>query len=404
MVVWHGGKSIAAHSVFQPVLRLPRRVRSFLNEPQRQSRICEMNPKTKREPVLQLPKRVEHLLATLHRIYKDEGEHQAQKVIVNSKLRVKEDREGEFDRDYQEMFYGHSVYLDVPEGLYPTPSLERINLQERIKSDINGIKNISNEYISAVFIELEEVEDRDWRMESDVLLPRQRTTTPETAKRIWGSRGFRVFLSHKDTVKMEATRLKEGLALFGISAFVAHKDIRPTKEWQEVIENALASMDALVALLTEEFHGSDWTDQEVGYALGRGVPVISVKRGKSPYGFIAKFQALSCKWDDTPLQLAKLLIAQPRMLNCYIEALPACPGFDEGNLLSQLFPHIDELSTSQIERLMAANNEHRQLRESFGFSGEKPSLYGQGLAFHLSRITGKKFTRNETGEIEMENE
>jgi hypothetical protein len=50
---------------------------------------------------------------------------------------------------------------------------------------------------------------------------------------------------------------------------------------------------------------------------------------------------------------------------------------------------------------MAASNKNRQLRESFGFSGEKPSLHGVGLAAHLSRMTGKKFIRMETGEIEM---
>ena len=159
-----------------------------------------------------------------------------------------------------------------------------------------------------------------------------------------------------------------------------------------------------MALLTKEFHESDWTDQEVGYALGRGVPVVPVKRGRDPYGFIGKFQALSCRWDDAPLQLVKLLIKQPRLLDCYIAALPNCHSFDEGNSLSQLLPHIEELSTGQIDLLVAAYNKHRQLRESYGFSGEKPSRCGSGLAIHLSRITGKKFKGNEAGEIEIENE
>ncbi len=29
-------------------------------------------------------------------------------------------------------------------------------------------------------------------------------------------------------------------------------------------------MDALAALLTTDFHDSNWTDQEVGFAIGRG--------------------------------------------------------------------------------------------------------------------------------------
>jgi hypothetical protein len=35
---------------------------------------------------------------------------------------------------------------------------------------------------------------------------------------------------------------------------------------QNEIETALESMDAFVALLTENFHESLWTDQEVGYS------------------------------------------------------------------------------------------------------------------------------------------
>jgi len=66
-------------------------------------------------------------------------------------------------------------------------------------------------------------------------------------------------------VKKETAQLKKSLELIGVSAFVAHTDIKPTTHWQEEIENALASMDAFVALLTEKFHESPWTDQEVGY-------------------------------------------------------------------------------------------------------------------------------------------
>jgi hypothetical protein len=120
-------------------------------------------------------------------------------------------------------------------------------------------------------------------------------------QRIWGEAGYRVFLSHKTSVKRETAALKERLQPFGISCFVAHEDIRPTKAWQDEIVNALTTMDAFVALLTDDFHRSLWTDQEVGFALGRNVPIISVKLGKNPYGFIGKFQALSCDWKGAPL-------------------------------------------------------------------------------------------------------
>jgi len=150
-------------------------------------------------------------------------------------------------------------------------------------------------------------------------------------------------------------------------------------------------MDAFVALLTEGFHESDWTDQEVGYALGRSVPLIAVKLGKDPYGFIGKFQALSCKWAEAPLELAKLLIKQPRMLDALIDAVPGCGSFDNGNTLSQILPSIEVLTEKQAEKLASAFNVNSQLQGSWGFNGGKEWKFGPGLASHLTRATGKEY-------------
>ena len=47
----------------------------------------------------------------------------------------------------------------------------------------------------------------------------------------------------------------------------------------------------MCALLTEGFHESNWTDQEVGFALARGILVIPVKYESAPYGFMGRIQA-----------------------------------------------------------------------------------------------------------------
>ena len=109
-----------------------------------------------------------------------------------------------------------------------------------------------------------------------------------------------------------------------MSCFVAHKDIHPTKAWQDEIENALASMDALVALMTENSHDSDWTHQEVGFAFARGTPIIAVQLGKDPYGFIGKFQALSRSWLSAAEDIVNVLIKNDRMFSAFIQALRKC--------------------------------------------------------------------------------
>lgn len=117
---------------------------------------------------------------------------------------------------------------------------------------------------------------------------------PASPPRNWhDTKLFRLFLSHVSKDKAVATRLKDCLAPYAISGFVAHEDIHPTLEWQDEIEKALRTMDGFVAIHTVGFSASIWTQQEVGFALGRGTKIISFRMGEDPTGFISKKQALS---------------------------------------------------------------------------------------------------------------
>ncbi|MDO4462525.1 MAG: toll/interleukin-1 receptor domain-containing protein, partial [Bacteroidia bacterium] len=112
---------------------------------------------------------------------------------------------------------------------------------------------------------------------------------------MWKPGYFRLFISHVSKYKESASNLKQSLAAYGIDCFVAHEDIKPTKEWEIEIENGLFTMDALCAILAPGFLGSDWCDQEVGIALGQRKLVISIIKGEKPHGFIGKYQALKTK-------------------------------------------------------------------------------------------------------------
>lgn len=111
----------------------------------------------------------------------------------------------------------------------------------------------------------------------------------------WRSGYFRIFISHLTENKDSAAKLKVKLEKYGIDCFVAHEDIEPSKLWQTEIEKALASMDLLCAILTPDFYKSKWCDQEIGIALGRAIPTISIKKGADPHGFIGKYQAVKAK-------------------------------------------------------------------------------------------------------------
>jgi hypothetical protein len=110
---------------------------------------------------------------------------------------------------------------------------------------------------------------------------------------------FKLFISHLSNHKKKASDLQKVLKRYGISSFVAHEDIEPSKEWQNEIENALHTMDALTAILMDGFKESNWCDQEIGFALGKGVLIIPIKKDINPYGFIGKYQAIQATKDKT---------------------------------------------------------------------------------------------------------
>jgi hypothetical protein len=120
---------------------------------------------------------------------------------------------------------------------------------------------------------------------------------PGTDAKLWRNmflegRAFRLFISHTHQHKVDVAALKTALVRHGVIGFVAHEDIEPAAEWQQKIEQALRSCDALLAYLTDDFIESKWTDQEVGVAFGAEKLVVPVRMGVDPYGLIGKLQGV----------------------------------------------------------------------------------------------------------------
>ena len=206
------------------------------------------------------------------------------------------------------------------------------------------------------------------------------------------SEGYPVFLSHLAEVKEHVAGLKASLKSYGISAFVAHDDITPSEEWQEEIRKALLTMRGFVALLTEGFYDSQWTDQEIGYALCRGVPIVAVRLGVDPRGFIGKLQGLSGGWSAAPAGIVKILMDKdPMMVDYFVKAVQGCESYDQANKLAELLPDIHSLKEDQVSRLVEAFNTNSQVSGSYGFNGQRPNQYGAGLARFLTRVAGEEY-------------
>ncbi len=197
----------------------------------------------------------------------------------------------------------------------------------------------------------------------------------------WRTRMFRLFLSHLSTEKELAAALQGELLGFGISAFVAHNDIEPTLEWQIQIETALSTADSLVALLHPEFHESRWTDQEIGFAMGRGLPVFAVRFGQDPYGFIGRFQAFSGQGKPASIVARELFDSyrtNKQTRRRMTEALVCL--FEDSNSFADArarIGYLEELEfgdaglASRIEAVVATNS---QISQSFKVPGRVEAL------------------------------
>jgi hypothetical protein len=292
-------------------------------------------------------------------------------------------------------------------------------IQNRIREDINKLDNAQYEYIAVVFIEMLPTNDNNWRERTNIYKPVHKLPIVDdnTLQRIWRKGHFRVFLSHISMFKKETAILKQSLSRFGITSFVAHEDIEPNTVWQQEIESALFSMDALVALLTLKFHESNWTDQEVGVAIGRGIPLITIRLGIDPYGIMGKWQAVNeCKWSNISITVQKIeidLMARKickqifdelykrnadveRAFEFALNIYNMSPSFDDSTwIVENILTGIKQIDSKQLGRIIDAFNNNSQNKDSFKGKDKLVQL--------LNQWTGKEWLLNKQRKLVSKN-
>ena len=203
---------------------------------------------------------------------------------------------------------------------------------------------------------------------------------------IWTPDKVRLFISHTSRHRQEVGRLAAALNDIGFSCFVAHDVIEPSRDWQDVIEIALSTCDALLAVITPDFHESSWTDQEVGWALGRQVVVVPGRAGALPYGFFGAYQALNLppiqSW-SFPAPVATSVV-HALAIGVYRGQRQHAPALREAmvEVITQGFCHSVSFETTrqrfpllelipselwkpqQLQRLESASAANRQIKES----------------------------------------
>lgn len=307
---------------------------------------------------------VSEVVATLSEIFRHQGRPEVVELLDSAHARF--DEIG-YD-NWNGGTYTWALCLDIPVPIFASLEIRLSEIEREIGVKLAPIeRNYPNNPIGEVRI-------TPVSSQSPLLGIRMAPSDLEV-RRLWPDGQFRLFLSHLSADKLAVARLKAELQTFGITAFVAHEDIEPSLEWRNEIELGLRSMHALAALITPEFHGSNWTDQEIGWAFGRGVPVIPIRLGNDPYGFAGKFQGIPGSLEQ-PAALAKSIVntlitnrqTQGEMRRAAIKAFVVSRSFVQSQALRSVIVTIADFADEEKLELQKACVENSQISGAFGVS------------------------------------
>lgn len=279
---------------------------------------------------------VRHFVKTLTGICRHQDKGDLVEILENAHARFEEIDYDNWNRGT----YTYRLQLDLPVAIFANHQTKIESLEKEILERVGTIdRSHSNDSVGEVLIN---PSTDDSNVYGNKFAPSQAET-----KHLWKAGHFRLFLSHLAEHKVKVHKLKSSLSQYNIDAFVAHDDIQPSREWQNEIELALRSMDSLAALVTLGFIDSKWCDQEIGWALGRGVPVLPIRMNCDPYGFAGKFQAISGSLDNPDrlaLSIVKALRSKTATRQAMTKAIVSALA-NSGSFVNslELIPYIEEI-------------------------------------------------------------
>ena len=182
----------------------------------------------------------------------------------------------------------------------------------------------------------------------------------------------RLFISPKSEDKETASALKEALASYGIDCFVAHEDIEVSAVWRECIQRELENCNALLYLSSNAANSSEWCQQEIGWALGRGIPVIPVFLGDIPKALLESRQALNAgvplREEAVAESVFDALIGNRGVSHAVVDGLvgmlEGSRSFDYSCRVAELLGKASAFSADQAVRIEAAIEANSQVQNA----------------------------------------
>ncbi|WP_277246176.1 hypothetical protein [Micrococcus terreus] len=192
--------------------------------------------------------------------------------------------------------------------------------------------------------------------------PMVNTPTTETSESLF------IFASHLSTHRELLGHVARELQLFHVDMFVAHDSIAMDAPWEHAIVEALNRCHAGAAFIHPGLHDSFYCMQEIGWMLGRGVPIARLLFGEAPKGLLGNLQGkpLANKtaqevsealldWAGTHANLAGPLAESLTL------ALENSRSFNHTDRIWERLKGISELTPRQLERVIHAAELNNQV-------------------------------------------
>jgi hypothetical protein len=192
---------------------------------------------------------------------------------------------------------------------------------------------------------------------------------------------FRLFISHTHPNAHFAAEMSKYLGRCLIESFVAHNDIEPSEKWMRVIESALLTCHAVVALVTPDFRESQWCDQEIGFCLARSMLVVPLMRDVNPHGFLGEFQGVKLSANTHPQTAAKsifrILATRPetrdRMIPSVVRRYSQSGSYDSTREAFTLLGKIpkEAWTPEMVYEIEKAAEDNSQVKDAVSRTGNK---------------------------------
>src|SRR3989344_3293056 len=201
---------------------------------------------------------------------------------------------------------------------------------------------------------------------------------------------IKVFISYSSEERKVAGLLRDFLQEYcGYKVFLAHDDMIPATNFKEGIKKEIGESDFFIPLISDLFSQSEYTDQEVGIAIGINIKIIPVKIDKNPYGLLSDYQALTVHSDS--IESIRELASKIGILalkhytgnygekakNSIIKALENSPHFRSSNVIIKIMCECPKFSKKHISSIINTIKTNHEVQGAFGLPSLKQMLIGR---------------------------